>query len=157
MGSVLRISWKHALNGNCHDQFDSRRQRCKAKPPAYDGPFAAKEITPDKRADPVNEKWPENLACCHKRIYLNACAAHGSFPLKVCVLRRAEYDIYLASVSSKGRQKQVHGNSVIYNNISAVHQSFSTNFDSYFNIFKKIYFNTIIFSSDNKQFKFPTQ
>lgn len=26
----------------------------------YDGPMAAKEITPDKRAkDSVNEKWPE--------------------------------------------------------------------------------------------------
>ena len=125
------------------------------KTAAYDGPLAAKEITPDKRADSMNEKWPENLACCHKRIYLNACAAHGSFPLKVCVLRKAECDIYLASVSSRGRHKQVHGNSVIY--ISAAHQSFSTNFDSYFNIFKKIYFNTIIFSSDNKQFKFPTQ
>ena len=125
------------------------------KTAAYDGPLAAKEITPDKRADSMNEKWPENLACCHKRIYLNACAAHGSFPLKVCVLRKAECDIYLASVSSRGRHKQVHGNSVIY--ISAAHQSFSTNFDSYFNIFKRKYFNTIIFSSDNKQFKFPTQ
>ena len=48
---------------------------------AYDRPLAAKEITLDKRADSVNEKWPENLACCHKRTYLNACAAHGSFPL----------------------------------------------------------------------------
>ena len=62
-------------------KFDSRRHRCKAKPPAYEGPLAAKEITPDKRADSVNEKWTENLACCHKRIYLNACAAHDSFPL----------------------------------------------------------------------------
>ena len=26
------------------------------------------------RAYSVNEKWPENLAYCHKRIYLNACA-----------------------------------------------------------------------------------
>ena len=43
--------------------------------------MAAKEITPDKRADFVNEKWPENLACCLKRLYLNACAAHDSFPL----------------------------------------------------------------------------
>ena len=43
-----------------------------------DGPLAAKEITPDKRADPVNEKWPENVACCHKRIYLKACS---EFPL----------------------------------------------------------------------------
>ena len=51
------------------------------KTAAYDGPLAAKEITPDKRADSVNEKWPENLACCHKRLYLNACAAHDSFPL----------------------------------------------------------------------------
>ena len=34
------------------------------------------------RADSVNEKWPENLACCHKRIYLNACAAHDRFPFK---------------------------------------------------------------------------
>ena len=34
------------------------------------------------RAESVNEKWPENLACYHKRIYLNACAAHDSFPLK---------------------------------------------------------------------------
>ena len=33
------------------------------------------------RADFVNENLPENLACCHKRIYLNACAAHDSFPL----------------------------------------------------------------------------
>ena len=31
----------------------------------------------------MNEKWPENLACCHKRIYLNACAAHDSFPLRL--------------------------------------------------------------------------
>ena len=62
--------------------FDSRGHRCKAKPPAYDRPLAAKEITPDKRADSVNEKWPENLACCHKRIYFTACAAHDSFPLK---------------------------------------------------------------------------
>ena len=37
------------------------RHRCKAKPPAYDGSLAAKEITTDKRADFVNEKWPENL------------------------------------------------------------------------------------------------
>ena len=51
------------------------------KPPAYDGSLAAKEITTDKRADSVNEKWPENLACCHKRLYLNACAAYDSFPL----------------------------------------------------------------------------
>ena len=29
----------------------------------------------------MNEKWPENLACCHKRIYSNASAAHDSFPL----------------------------------------------------------------------------
>ena len=49
------------------------------KTAAYDGPLAAKEITPDKRADSVNEKWPENLPCCHKRIYLNACAARDSF------------------------------------------------------------------------------
>ena len=56
----------------------------KAKPHEYGGPFAAKEITPDKRADFVNEKWPENLACCHKRIYLNICAAHDSFPLSTC-------------------------------------------------------------------------
>ena len=47
----------------------------------YDGALAAKEITPDKRADSVNEKWPENLACCHKRIYLNTCAAHDSLTL----------------------------------------------------------------------------
>ena len=53
------------------------------KPPAYDRSLAAKEITTDKRADSVNEKWPENLACWHKRIYLNACAAHDSFPLNV--------------------------------------------------------------------------
>ena len=80
------------LKGNCHEQltwkrqpelfkFDSRRHRCKAKPPAYDGTLAAKERTLDKRADSVNEKWPENIACCHKPIYLNACAAHDSFPL----------------------------------------------------------------------------
>ena len=67
-------------------KFDSRRHGCKAKPPAYDGPLAAKEITPDKRADSVNEKWPENLACWHKRIDLNACAAHDSFPLSVIFL-----------------------------------------------------------------------
>ena len=55
------------------------------KTTAYGGPLAAKEITPDKRADSVNEKCPENLACCHKRIYLNACAAHDSFPLNALV------------------------------------------------------------------------
>ena len=70
-------------------KFDSRRHRCKAKPPAYDGPLAAKEITQDKRADSVNEKWPENLACCYKRIYLKARAAHDSFPLRPqsCIFR----------------------------------------------------------------------
>ena len=89
---IFSQSTEKRLKGNCHEQltwkrqpelfkFDSRRHRCKAKPPAYDGPLAAKEITPDKRADTVNEKWPENLACCHRRIYLNACAAHDSFPL----------------------------------------------------------------------------
>ena len=82
----------YKLDGNCHEQlswkrqpelfkFDSRRHRCKEKPHAYDEPLAAKEIIPDKRADSVKEKWPENLACCHKQIYLNACAAHDSFPL----------------------------------------------------------------------------
>ena len=50
------------------------------KPPTYDGSLAAKEITAVKRGDSVNEKWPENLACCHKRFYLNACAAYDSFP-----------------------------------------------------------------------------
>ena len=60
------------------------------KPPAYDGSLAAKEITTDKRAHFVNEKWPENLACCHKRLYLNACAAHDSFPLNVHVARKVE-------------------------------------------------------------------
>ena len=39
------------------------------------------ERDPDKRADSANEKWPENPACCHKQIYLNACVAHDSFPL----------------------------------------------------------------------------
>ena len=62
-------------------KFDSRRHRCRAKPPAYDGSLSAKEITPDKTAYSVNEKWPEYLACYHKRLYLNACAAHDSFPL----------------------------------------------------------------------------
>ena len=51
------------------------------KPPAYDRSLAAKEITTDKRADSMNEKWPENLACCHKLLYLNACTANDSFPL----------------------------------------------------------------------------
>ena len=37
----------------------------------------------DKRADSVNEKWPENLVCCDKGIYLNACAAHDSFHLNI--------------------------------------------------------------------------
>ena len=60
------------------------------KPPAYDGSLAAKEITTDKRAHSVNEKWPENLACCHKRLYLNACAAYDSFPLNVHVARKVE-------------------------------------------------------------------
>ena len=52
------------------------------KAPAYDGPLAAKEITPDERAGSVNEKWSENLACRHKRIYLNACAANDGSLLK---------------------------------------------------------------------------
>ena len=60
------------------------------KPPAYGGSLPAKELTTDKRADSVNEKWPENLACCHKRLYINACAAHHSFPLNVHVARKVE-------------------------------------------------------------------
>ena len=79
----FKLKWKlsGAVNLKKTFKFDSRRHRCKAKPPAYDGSLAAKEITPDKRADSVNEKWPENVACCHKRIYLNVYAAHDSFPL----------------------------------------------------------------------------
>ena len=50
------------FKGNCHEQltwkrqpelsfkFDSRRHQCKAKPPAYDGPLSAKEITSDKKS-----------------------------------------------------------------------------------------------------------
>ena len=60
------------------------------KPRAYDGSLEAKKITTDKRADSVNEKWQENLACCHKRLYLNACAVHHSFPLNVHVARKVE-------------------------------------------------------------------
>ena len=41
-----------------------------------------RDITPAKRADSMNEKWPENLAFCHKPIHLNACAVHDSFSLK---------------------------------------------------------------------------
>ena len=62
----------------------------KGKSPAYDGSLETKEITTDKRADSVNEKWPENLTCCHKRLYLNACAAHDSFRLNVHVARKVE-------------------------------------------------------------------
>ena len=76
--TVLSWAWKRQPE---LFKFDSRGHRCKAKPPAYDGSLAAKEITTDKIADSVNEKWPENLACCHKWLYLNACAAHDSFPL----------------------------------------------------------------------------
>ena len=64
-------------------KFDSRWHRCKANPPAYEGSLAAKEIATDKGVDSVNETWPENLACCHKRLYFSACAAHDSFPLTV--------------------------------------------------------------------------
>ena len=47
-----------------------------------------RKTTTDKRADSVNEKCPENLACCHKRPYLNACAAHDSFPSRksICLI-----------------------------------------------------------------------
>ena len=82
------------LKGNSHEQFNLKKTAwtdsliqlqggidARQNRPAYDGSLAAKEITPDKRADSVNGKWPENLACCHKRLYLNACAAHDSFPL----------------------------------------------------------------------------
>ena len=60
------------------------------KPPAYGGSLPAKELTTDKRADSVNEKWEEDLVCCHKRLYLNARAAHDSFPLNVQVARKVE-------------------------------------------------------------------
>ena len=78
-----KLSWAVNLKKTAFElfKFDSRRHRCKAKPPAYDGALTTKKITPDKRADSLNEKWPENLACCHKWIYLNACAVHDSFPL----------------------------------------------------------------------------
>ena len=36
----------------------------------YDGPLAAKEITPDKRADSVNEKWRSSRQFPFK---LNVC------------------------------------------------------------------------------------
>ena len=51
----------------------------KAKPPAYDGPLAAKEITPDKRTDSANESGQTTWYVA--RIYLNACAAHDNFLL----------------------------------------------------------------------------
>ena len=53
------------------------------KSPAYDGSWAAKEIATDKGPDSMNEKCPKNLVCCHKRLYINACAGHDSFPLTV--------------------------------------------------------------------------
>ena len=60
------------------------------KPPAYDGSLPAKELTTDKRADSVIEKRQENLVCCHKQLYLNARAAHDSFPLNIQVARKVE-------------------------------------------------------------------
>ena len=71
----------------------SKRQP-EAKLPTYDGSLAAKEITTDKQADSVKEKWSENLACCHTRLYLNACAAHDSFLLSTTHSRQSVHHRY---------------------------------------------------------------
>ena len=48
-----------------------------SKAPAYGETDNARQI----RAYSANETWPEDLACCHKRIYINACAARDCFSL----------------------------------------------------------------------------
>ena len=80
------------LKGNCHEQLpwkrqpdlfklDSKRYRCKANPPAYNGPLAAKEITPDRKS--WFRERTDLQTNCHKRIYLNACTCSSlQFPFK---------------------------------------------------------------------------
>ena len=63
-------------------KFDSRRHQCKAKPPTWRAFGGERDKSRQIRADSVNEKWPEKLACCHKRIHLNACTDHASFLLR---------------------------------------------------------------------------
>ena len=100
------------------------------KPPAYDGSLAAKEITTDKRADSVNEKWPENLACCHKRLYLNACAAYDGFPLRVEVTSCRNVLGQLATWKCVARQDVREGERISYSsrNWSLLRSKLNTRF-----------------------------
>ena len=68
------------LKGNCHEQFNLKKTAWTSqvwfKATSMQGKTAriwrAFGGERDKREDSVNEKRPENLACCHKRIYLKA-------------------------------------------------------------------------------------
>ena len=121
------------LKGNCHEQFNLKKTawtfqvwfKAASMEGKTTGSLAAKEITTDKTADSVNEKWRENLACCHKRLYLNACAAHAwQFPfrprthenvfLRFCIVycsqgNREQPAHYLKQYKNAGKRFRVYG------------------------------------------------
>ena len=72
----------------------------------------------EKRADSLNEKWPENLACCHKRLYLNACAAYDGFPLRVEVTSCRNVLGQLATWKCVARQDVREGERISYSSRS---------------------------------------
>ena len=63
-------------------KFDQRWHRCKARPPAYDGSLAAKEITTCRQKSRFRErKVARILGMLPQTTLLKACTAHESFPL----------------------------------------------------------------------------
>ena len=132
--SSIRSNWM-ILKGNCHEQFNLKKTawtfQVWFKAASIQGKttriwrvfMVAKEITTDKRADFVNEKWSENLACCHKRLYLNACAAHDCFPLIVKCMVNLIKD-YKSLIVSNSK----HGNMVMHPVCDCVKFTGSTSF-----------------------------
>ena len=81
------------LKGKCHDhfnfkktelfKFDSRRYRCKANPPAYDGSLAAKRLLQTKELIPWAKRGQKTWHVTTNDFFFSACAAHDSFSLTV--------------------------------------------------------------------------
>ena len=88
---MIKLSYSATLKGNCHEQFNLKKTawtfQVWFKAASMQGKTAriwwgfGSERNKLQTKEQIPWTWPENLACCHKRIYVNACAAHDSFPL----------------------------------------------------------------------------
>ena len=135
--SVLQVAGKlHALGDFMNSltwkrqpklfKFDSRRHRSRIWR-VFGG---ERDYCTEKRADSLNEKWPENLACCHKRLYLNACAAYDGFPLRVEVTSCRNVLGQLATWKCVARQDVREGERISYSsrNWSLLRSKLNTRF-----------------------------